>query len=61
MYIVHSISNFYQNIYKDSFFETTIRIVGGLIAAYDVSGDCNFIKTCKDLVDKMYVKILEEV
>lgn len=34
---------------KLSLFETIIRIVGGLIAAYDASGDAVFLKKADEL------------
>ncbi|KAJ4458900.1 putative Mannosyl-oligosaccharide 12-alpha-mannosidase MNS1 [Paratrimastix pyriformis] len=41
---------------KDAFvstFETTIRIVGGLLSAYDLSGDKVFLDKAKDLGDRL--------
>ncbi|KAJ3208602.1 hypothetical protein HDU82_002201 [Entophlyctis luteolus] len=34
-----------------SVFETTIRIIGGLLAAYDLDGDPEFLKKCVELAD----------
>jgi len=39
--------------YEASVFETVIRIVGGFIAAYDLSGDRMFVDKCVDLVEKL--------
>lgn len=36
--------------YEASVFETTIRVVGGLIAAHDLSGDEMYLAKCLDLV-----------
>ena len=38
---------------KVSLFETTIRIVGGFLAAFDLSGDQLFLEKAKDVVDAM--------
>lgn len=38
---------------KISLFETTIRIVGGFLAAYDLSGDRLFLDKAHDIVDRM--------
>ena len=34
-------------------FETTIRIVGGLVAAYDLSGDEMYLEKCTDLLEHL--------
>lgn len=39
--------------YQASVFETTIRIVGGLVAAFDLSGDEMYLKKCTDLVNHL--------
>ena len=36
-----------------SLFETTIRIVGGFLAAYDLSQDTLFLDKARDIVDRM--------
>lgn len=36
-----------------SVFETTIRVVGGLLSAYDLSKDKMFLDRCKELADKL--------
>lgn len=36
-----------------SVFETTIRALGGLLAAYDLSGDAIFLEKAKQLADKL--------
>ncbi|KAJ3247007.1 hypothetical protein HDU78_005658 [Chytriomyces hyalinus] len=36
-----------------SLFETIIRIVGGLLAAYDLEGDERLLRKCVDLVDRV--------
>jgi uncharacterized protein YyaL (SSP411 family) len=36
-----------------SLFETNIRVVGGLLSAYDLSGDELFLKKATELVDLM--------
>lgn len=38
---------------KLSLFETTIRIVGGLLSAYDLSEDSVFLQKAQLLVDKL--------
>ncbi|KAK7291856.1 hypothetical protein RIF29_07343 [Crotalaria pallida] len=43
---------FNKNI-EVSVFETTIRIVGGLLSAYDLSGGEVFLEKAKDLADKL--------
>ena len=35
-----------------SFFETSIRALGGLLAAYEFSGDKMFLEKAKDLADR---------
>eukprot|EP00245_Coleochaete_scutata_P018024 TRINITY_DN916_c0_g1_i1.p1 TRINITY_DN916_c0_g1~~TRINITY_DN916_c0_g1_i1.p1 ORF type:complete len:650 (-),score=125.40 TRINITY_DN916_c0_g1_i1:823-2772(-) len=39
--------------YTASTFETTIRVLGGLIAAYDLSGDSVFLDKAVDLADRL--------
>lgn len=39
--------------YEASVFETTIRVVGGLLSAYDLSGDDIFLEKAKDIGDKL--------
>ncbi|CAN0880422.1 Mannosyl-oligosaccharide 1,2-alpha-mannosidase MNS1 [Linum grandiflorum] len=39
--------------YDASVFETTIRVVGGLLSAYDLSGDKVFIEKAKDIADRL--------
>lgn len=39
--------------YEASVFETTIRIVGGLVAAYDLSGDAMYLEKCTALVEAL--------
>uniref|UniRef100_A0A7S0RWM0 alpha-1,2-Mannosidase n=1 Tax=Pyramimonas obovata TaxID=1411642 RepID=A0A7S0RWM0_9CHLO len=42
------------NVAKEtSVFETVIRIVGGFISAYDLSGDRMFVDKCVELVDRL--------
>eukprot|EP00887_Chlorella_sp_A99_P007757 scaffold20.g7757.t1 len=36
-----------------SFFEIVIRVLGGLVSAYDLSGDLMFLKKAKDLADRL--------
>ncbi|GFZ04392.1 alpha-mannosidase 1 [Actinidia rufa] len=36
-----------------AFFETTIRVVGGLLSAYDLSGDKVFLEKAKDIADRL--------
>lgn len=36
-----------------SFFEITIRVLGGLVSAYDLSGDLVFLRKAKDLADRL--------
>ncbi len=42
-----------QHDAKLSLFEATIRIVGGLIAAFDASGDAMFLTKAEELASKM--------
>lgn len=42
-----------QHDAKLSLFEATIRIVGGLIAAFDASGDAMFLAKAEELASKM--------
>ncbi|PKA50854.1 Mannosyl-oligosaccharide 1,2-alpha-mannosidase MNS1 [Apostasia shenzhenica] len=39
--------------YEASVFETTIRVVGGLLSAYDLSGDKIFLEKAKDIGDRL--------
>jgi mannosyl-oligosaccharide alpha-1,2-mannosidase len=39
--------------YDASMFETTIRVVGGLLSAYDLSGDKMFLEKAKDIADRL--------
>ncbi|KAG1326879.1 Mannosyl-oligosaccharide 1,2-alpha-mannosidase MNS1 [Cocos nucifera] len=39
--------------YEASVFETTIRVVGGLLSAYDLSGDEIFLEKAKDIADRL--------
>lgn len=39
--------------YDASVFETTIRVVGGLLSAYDLSGDKVFLEKSKDIADRL--------
>ncbi|XP_042048071.1 mannosyl-oligosaccharide 1,2-alpha-mannosidase MNS1-like [Salvia splendens] len=39
--------------YEASVFETTIRVVGGLLSAYDLSGDKLFLEKAKDIADRL--------
>ncbi|KAK2969947.1 hypothetical protein RJ640_008287 [Escallonia rubra] len=39
--------------YEASVFETTIRVVGGLLSAYDLSGDNVFLEKAKDIADRL--------
>ncbi|CAN8268881.1 unnamed protein product [Cochlearia groenlandica] len=39
--------------YDASMFETTIRVVGGLLSAYDLSGDKLFLDKAKDIADRL--------
>ncbi|CAI9753822.1 unnamed protein product [Fraxinus pennsylvanica] len=39
--------------YDASVFETTIRVVGGLISSYDLSGDKIFLEKAKDIADRL--------
>ncbi|KAJ4754931.1 hypothetical protein LUZ62_089336 [Rhynchospora pubera] len=39
--------------YEASVFETTIRVVGGLLSAYDLSGDKIFLDKAKDIADRL--------
>ncbi|XP_068637590.1 mannosyl-oligosaccharide 1,2-alpha-mannosidase MNS1-like [Aristolochia californica] len=44
--------NFNINV-DTSVFETTIRVVGGLLSAYDLSGDKIFLEKAKDIADRL--------
>ncbi|KAL5675064.1 hypothetical protein ACJX0J_011195, partial [Zea mays] len=39
--------------YDASVFETTIRVVGGLLSSYDLSGDKVFLDKAKDITDRL--------
>ncbi|KAL6996118.1 Mannosyl-oligosaccharide 1 2-alpha-mannosidase mns2 [Sarracenia purpurea var. burkii] len=39
--------------YDASVFETTIRVVGGLLSTYDLSGDEVFLEKAKDIADRL--------
>ncbi|KAL8137006.1 hypothetical protein V2J09_003007 [Rumex salicifolius] len=39
--------------YEASVFETTIRVVGGLLSAYDLSNDKVFLEKAKDIADRL--------
>ncbi|CAH2050579.1 unnamed protein product [Thlaspi arvense] len=39
--------------YDASVFETNIRVVGGLLSAYDLSGDKIFLEKAKDIADRL--------
>ncbi|KAF7843130.1 Mannosyl-oligosaccharide 1,2-alpha-mannosidase MNS1 [Senna tora] len=39
--------------YEASVFETTIRVVGGLLSAYDLSGDKVFLEKARDIADRL--------
>ncbi|KAG2306437.1 hypothetical protein Bca4012_084546 [Brassica carinata] len=39
--------------YDASMFETTIRVVGGLLSSYDLSGDKLFLDKAKDIADRL--------
>ncbi|CAN6988975.1 unnamed protein product [Brassica oleracea var. botrytis] len=39
--------------YDASMFETTIRVVGGLLSTYDLSGDKLFLDKAKDIADRL--------
>ncbi|CAH8383133.1 unnamed protein product [Eruca vesicaria subsp. sativa] len=39
--------------YNASMFETTIRMVGGLLSSYDLSGDKIFLEKAKDIADRL--------
>ncbi|XP_020103237.1 mannosyl-oligosaccharide 1,2-alpha-mannosidase MNS1-like [Ananas comosus] len=43
----------FEKDYEASVFETTIRILGGLLSAYDLSGDDVFLEKAKDLADRL--------
>ena len=43
----------FEKNYEASVFETTIRIVGGLVAAYDLSGDEMYLEKCTDLLEHL--------
>lgn len=39
--------------YTCSVFETTIRVLGGLLSAYDLSGDAMFLGKARQLADRL--------
>ncbi|KAB1204297.1 Mannosyl-oligosaccharide 1,2-alpha-mannosidase MNS1 [Morella rubra] len=39
--------------YEASVFETTIRVLGGLLSAYDLSGDKVFLEKARDIADRL--------
>ncbi|KAL6331920.1 hypothetical protein AAG906_020269 [Vitis piasezkii] len=39
--------------YEASVFETTIRVLGGLLSAYDLSGDKVFLEKAQDIADRL--------
>ncbi|GLT28719.1 hypothetical protein SLA2020_036300 [Shorea laevis] len=39
--------------YEASVFETTIRVLGGLLSAYDLSGDNVFLEKARDIADRL--------
>ncbi|KAD2394000.1 hypothetical protein E3N88_40977 [Mikania micrantha] len=43
----------FNKSYDASVFETTIRVVGGLLSAYDLSGDDVFLEKAKDIADRL--------
>ncbi|KAJ0865392.1 putative mannosyl-oligosaccharide 1,2-alpha-mannosidase [Helianthus annuus] len=43
----------FNKSYDASVFETTIRVVGGLLSAYDLSGDNVFLEKAKDIADRL--------
>ncbi|KAL6972573.1 mannosyl-oligosaccharide alpha-1,2-mannosidase [Sarracenia purpurea var. burkii] len=49
---VANTSDFNRN-YDASVFETTIRVVGGLLSTYDLSGDKVFLEKAKDIADRL--------
>ncbi|KAH0993480.1 hypothetical protein GBA52_004963 [Prunus armeniaca] len=44
--------NFNKN-YEASVFETTIRVIGGLLSAYDLSDDKVFLEKARDIADRL--------
>lgn len=49
---VANVLSFDKN-YDASVFETTIRVVGGLLSAYDLSGDKVFLEKATDIADRL--------
>ena len=43
-----------------SLFETIIRIVGGLVAAFDASGDKLFLQKAEELAEKLQVNFPQD-
>ncbi|GAB2219991.1 hypothetical protein Droror1_Dr00007632 [Drosera rotundifolia] len=50
-WIVNSLD--FNKDYDASVFETTIRVVGGLLSAYDLSNDKVFLEKAKDIADRL--------
>jgi mannosyl-oligosaccharide alpha-1,2-mannosidase len=44
---------FFDRDWEASLFETTIRVLGGLLSAYDLSGDEMYLRKCLELADKL--------
>ena len=40
---------------KLSFFETTIRLLGGLLSVYDLTGDDLFLQKAQSVADKLLI------
>ncbi|XP_012454980.1 mannosyl-oligosaccharide 1,2-alpha-mannosidase MNS1 isoform X1 [Gossypium raimondii] len=43
----------FNKTYDASVFETTIRVVGGLLSTYDLSGDNIFLEKARDIADRL--------
>ncbi|KAF8400226.1 hypothetical protein HHK36_013523 [Tetracentron sinense] len=50
-WVVNSLD--FDKNYEASVFETTIRVVGGLLSAYDLSGDKVFLEKARDIADRL--------
>ncbi|CAK7345676.1 unnamed protein product [Dovyalis caffra] len=50
-WVAHSLD--FNKDYEASVFETTIRVVGGLLSAFDLSGDKVFLEKAKDIADRL--------
>uniref|UniRef100_A0A1D1XN11 alpha-1,2-Mannosidase n=1 Tax=Anthurium amnicola TaxID=1678845 RepID=A0A1D1XN11_9ARAE len=50
-WVAHSLD--FNKDYDASVFETTIRVVGGLLSAYDLSGDKIFLEKARDIADRL--------